>query len=39
MPNSITKFIKYIDLLGGVYKNESKTSVLDGDTTIEIVCA
>jgi len=34
MPNSITKFKKYIDLLDEVYRNASKTSVLDGDTTL-----
>ena len=34
MPNSITKFKKYIDLLDEVYKNASKTSILDGDTTL-----
>lgn len=34
MPNAITKFKKYIDLLDEVYANASKTSVLDGDTTL-----
>lgn len=34
MGNSITKFKKYIDLLDEVYKNASKTSVLDGDSTL-----
>lgn len=34
MGNSITKFKKYIDLLDEVYKNASKTSILDGDTDL-----
>lgn len=34
MGNVITKFKKYIDLLDEVYANASKTSVLDGDTTL-----
>ena len=34
MGNAITKFKKYIDLLDEVYANASKTSVLDGDTTL-----
>lgn len=34
MGNTITKFKKYIDLLDEVYANASKTSVLDGDTTL-----
>lgn len=34
MTNAITKFKKYIDLLDEVYANASKTSVLDGDTTL-----
>lgn len=34
MANAITKFKKYIDLLDEVYANASKTSVLDGDTTL-----
>ena len=34
MPNAITKFKKYIDLLDEVYKEASKTADLDGDTTL-----
>ena len=34
MPNSITKFKKYIDLLDEVYKESSKTAILDGDATL-----
>ena len=34
MANAITKFKKYIDLLDEVYKVNSKTSVLDGDSTL-----
>lgn len=34
MPNNITLFKKYIDLLDEVYKNASLTSVLDGDSTL-----
>ena len=34
MPNSITLFKKYIDLLDEVYKQSSMTSVLDGDRTL-----
>ena len=34
MPNSITLFKKYVDLLDEVYKNAAKTSVLDGDNTL-----
>lgn len=34
MANNIQKFKKYIDLLDEVYKQASKTQVLDGDTTL-----
>lgn len=34
MPNSITKFKKYIDKLDEVYKQSSKTAILDGDTSL-----
>lgn len=34
MANSIAKFKKYVNLLDEVYKQESKTSILDGDTTL-----
>lgn len=34
MANSITLFKKYIPYLDEVYKNESKTSMLDGDSTL-----
>lgn len=34
MANSIAKFKKYVTLLDEVYKNASKTSILDGDTTL-----
>lgn len=34
MPNTITLFKKYIDLLDEVYKQASKTSILDGDTAL-----
>ena len=34
MPNNITLFKKYIDLLDEVYKQAAKTSILDGDTTL-----
>lgn len=34
MPNSIQTFKKYIDLLDEVYKNASKTSMLDGDNSL-----
>lgn len=34
MANSITKFRNYIDLLDEVYKNASKSAVLDSDTTL-----
>lgn len=34
MANSIAKFKKYVALLDEVYKNASKTSILDGDTTL-----
>lgn len=34
MANSITLFKKYIDLLDEVYKQNSKTSILDGDSTL-----
>lgn len=34
MPNSITLFKKYIDLLDEVYKQNAKTSILDGDSTL-----
>ncbi len=34
MPNNITLFKKYIDLLDEVYRLEAKTSVLDGDGTL-----
>lgn len=34
MPNNITLFKKYIDLLDEVYKTSSKSSVLDGDASL-----
>ena len=34
MANSITKFKRYIDLLDEVYTQESKTAILDGDSTL-----
>ena len=34
MANSIALFKKYIDLLDEVFKEASKTSVLDGDSTL-----
>ena len=34
MPNNITLFKKYITLLDEVYKAASKTSILDGDSTL-----
>lgn len=34
MPNSITLFKKYINLLDEVYKQNAKTSILDGDNTL-----
>ena len=34
MANSIAKFKKYIDLLDEVYKESSKTAILDGDATL-----
>ncbi len=34
MANSIAKYKKYINLLDEVYKQESKTSILDGDNTL-----
>lgn len=34
MANSITKFKKYIDKLDEVYKQSSKTAILDGDTSL-----
>lgn len=34
MANSITTFKKYIDLLDDVYKQNAKTSILDGDNTL-----
>jgi hypothetical protein len=34
MANSIAKFKKYIDLLDEVYKESSKTAILDGDSTL-----
>ena len=34
MGNSIAKFKKYIDLLDEVYKESSKTAILDGDATL-----
>lgn len=34
MGNSITKFKKYIDKLDEVYKQSSKTAILDGDTSL-----
>lgn len=34
MPNAITKFKKYIDMLDEVYKLSSLTSGLDGDSTL-----
>lgn len=34
MANSITLFKKYIDLLDEVYKQNAKTSILDGDSTL-----
>ena len=34
MANSIQTFKKYIDLLDEVYKNASKTSMLDGDNSL-----
>ena len=34
MGNSITKFKKYIDLLDEVYKQSSKTAILDGDSSL-----
>lgn len=34
MANNIEKFKKYIDLLDEVYKQSSKTQILDGDTTL-----
>ncbi len=34
MANQITKFKKYVDLLDEVYKNESKTAVLESDATL-----
>ena len=34
MPNAITKFKKYVDLLDEVYKIASVSSVLDGDSTL-----
>lgn len=34
MPNNITTFKKYIDLLDEVYKEGAKTSVLDGDMSL-----
>ena len=34
MPNAITKFKKYIDKLDEVYKQSSKTAILDGDTSL-----
>lgn len=34
MANTITLFKKYIDLLDEVYKNDAKTSVLDGDSSL-----
>ncbi len=34
MPNAITLFKKYIDNLDEVYKLASKTSVLDGDSSL-----
>lgn len=34
MANSITTFKKYIDLLDEVYKQQAKTSILDGDNSL-----
>ena len=34
MPNAITKFKKYIDKLDEVYKQSSKTAILDGDISL-----
>lgn len=34
MPNAITKFKKYIDLLDQVYQNASVTSILDGNNKL-----
>ena len=34
MANAITKFKKYIDKLDEVYKQSSKTAILDGDTSL-----
>ena len=34
MPNKITPFKKYIDLLDEVYKEDSKTAILDGDMSL-----
>ncbi len=34
MANNITLFKKYIDLLDEVYKQSSKTAILDGDTSL-----
>lgn len=34
MPNQIAKFKKYVDLLDEVYQNESKTAVLESDSTL-----
>ena len=34
MPNAITKFKKYIDMLDEVYKLSALTSSLDGDSTL-----
>lgn len=34
MANQIAKFKKYVDLLDEVYKNESKTAVLESDATL-----
>ncbi len=34
MPNSITTFKKYIDLIDDVYKENAKTAILDGDNSL-----
>ena len=34
MPNTVNKFQKYIDRLDTVYKQSSKSGVLDGDNSL-----